>query len=553
MLLQALASVLLLVSFLQEGSAPASQQFRISGIVVDALNGQPLAHAQLFLASPKLPDSPQIATAGDDGGFAFENLAPAKYTLSARRKGYIQQFYKQHESFSTAIIVGPDLHTENLRFELRPTASVSGQILDEMNDPVRNAQVMLIHSGLRSGRLTTWRQGQVMTDDQGHYHFGHLAPGTYFVCVTAQPWYAQRVARQRVARQRVAHFDPSSGQTAYQEITYGDSAFDVVYPATFFPNATDISGAAPITLHPGDAQVADIALRPIPALHVTIRSSSPNESEQSWPQVTQHLADGIEQGIPTQTQQLAPGLIEITGLPPGRFNLALVSQKGNESTRSQTVQLASDSEISAPETLSSSSLSGVVKMDDGSALSRPVLLRLQSAATGAGLDAQSELTGEFALKGQNIAPGTYDVTVPGPRAYVVRSLSATGAKVSGRSVETGSAQDVRLTVVVSEGSGQVTGVALKDGEAIDGVMIVLVPQDPEHNLALFRRDQSDSDGSFNLFGILPGKYTVVAIEKGWDLEWSRPGVLQRYLAGGETLQITANSKIAVKVNVVAGL
>jgi hypothetical protein len=549
MLLQALASVLLLVSFLQEGSAPAPQQFRISGIVVDALNGQPLAHAQLFLASPKLPDSPRIATAGDDGRFTFENLAPGTYPLSARHRGYIQQSYKQHESFSTAIIVGPDLHTENLRFELRRTASVSGQILDEMNDPVRgaHAQVLLIEQGLDAGKRTTRRRAQVGTDDQGHYHFGHLAPGTYFVCVTAQPWYAQQVPRLR------RRLDPSSGQTAYEGIANPGQAFDVVYPITFFPNATDISGAAPITLHPGDAQVADIALRPIPALHVTIRSSSPNESEQSWPQVTQHLADGIEQGIPTQTQQLAPGLIEITGLPPGRFNLALVSQKGNESTRSQTVQLASDSEISAPETLSSSSLSGVVKMDDGSALSRPVLLRLQSAATGASLDAQCEPNGEFALKGQNIAPGTYDVTVPGPRVYVVRSLSATGAKVSGRSVEIGSAQDVRLTVVVSEGSGQVTGVALKDGEAIDGVMIVLVPQDPEHNLALFRRDQSDSDGSFNLFGILPGKYTVVAIEKGWDLEWSRPGVLQRYLAGGETLQITANSKIAVKVNVVAGL
>jgi hypothetical protein len=80
-------------------------------------------------------------------------------------------------------------------------------------------------------------------------------------------------------------------------------------------------------------------------------------------------------------------------------------------------------------------------------------------------------------------------------------------------------------------------------------MVVLVPQDPEHNRDLFRRDQTDSDGSFNLVNILPGKYAVVAIENGWDLEWSNPGVLQKYLAASEPVQVTANAKLELKVKV----
>jgi len=103
--------------------------------------------------------------------------------------------------------------------------------------------------------------------------------------------------------------------------------------------------------------------------------------------------------------------------------------------------------------------------------------------------------------------------------------------------------------VLSEGTGQITGVALKDGKPLDGVMIVLVPEVPEHNLVLFRRDQSDSDGSFRLPVVHPGKYTVLAIENGWELEWLTPGVLEKYLAGGEAVRVTANAKIEVKVKV----
>jgi hypothetical protein len=36
---------------------------------------------------------------------------------------------------------------------------------------------------------------------------------------------------------------------------------------------------------------------------------------------------------------------------------------------------------------------------------------------------------------------------------------------------------------------------------------------------LFRRDQSDLDGTFSLHGVIPGTYTVVAIDNGWDLDW----------------------------------
>ena len=75
------------------------------------------------------------------------------------------------------------------------------------------------------------------------------------------------------------------------------------------------------------------------------------------------------------------------------------------------------------------------------------------------------------------------------------------------------------------------------GKAVAGAMVVLVPKDQEVNRDLIRRDQTDLDGSFSLRNVVSGSYTVVAIEKGWDLDWSRPNVLAAYLKGGQIIEV----------------
>jgi len=48
---------------------------------------------------------------------------------------------------------------------------------------------------------------------------------------------------------------------------------------------------------------------------------------------------------------------------------------------------------------------------------------------------------------------------------------------------------------------------------------------------------------------VPGRYTLMAIEDGWDLEWADPSVLQKYIAGGESVQIVPNQKTEISVRV----
>ena len=450
MVLQILWSLLAVPGLFQQTPAPTppAQSFRISGTVVDALSGQPLSRAQVFIALQTERDSTQSTTTGDDGRFAFLNLAPGTYALSAERRGYVGQAYKQHESFSTAVILGLDRQPGDLRFELNPAASVSGHVFDETSEPLRNAQVMLLRQDLRQGRRATRRQ-QVVTDDLGRYHFGHLPPGTYLVSVSAQPWYAQRVARQ--------HLNPHPAPDVSEGTVSGDPALDVTYPVTFYSNATDFSAASPINLRPGVAETADITLRPVPAIHLIVRYSPGTEPEQFWvQQATLHLAPGIDQGLGIQTSQSEPGVFEIMNLPPGRVSLGFGFSKGNESTaHSQTLQLSGgDSEINVADLPPATTVTGVVAMDDGSPLTQQASVRMRNTATGAVFDAQLQPSGEFSFTGQGIPAGNYAVGVVQSVASAVRSISATGAKVSGRTVEISSSPDVRLSVVVSKGTLQ---------------------------------------------------------------------------------------------------
>jgi hypothetical protein len=73
-------------------------------------------------------------------------------------------------------------------------------------------------------------------------------------------------------------------------------------------------------------------------------------------------------------------------------------------------------------------------------------------------------------------------------------------------------------------------------------MIVLIPKHAGNLEALARRDQSDSDGSFSLRNVVPGQYTIVAIEDGWELDWMQPGVLARYLPGGTAVTVNDSSE-----------
>ena len=534
-------------------------KYQIAGTVLDAVNGEIVTDAVVSIGKSQGTDTLQSVRTAEDGKFRFERLDAGKYWLRAEARGYASQGFDEHEGFFTGIVTGGAVDAEHLMFRLRPDAGISGDILDDANEAVRDAQVILLRRQTQEGRVLTSWYSTATTNDEGHYRFAHLQPGTYFVAVRAHPWYAQNQQRVSVNRMRVREplgtevvNTELSEETSSQPESEADHDLDVAYPVTFYPGATEESGANALELKAGDRATADFRLTAVPAVHVrfTIPGAQPGEGQRA--NLTQKLFDSPPQPVQGQVMMGDKGETEISGIAPGDYEVEAQTFGKNPAAWSEHVTLQGDADLTLTpvSTAAAAVVKGVVKMDGGvQKPPRGTFVQLWNRAADKRYATQVAENGEFDLSSQQVVPGKYEVDAGGTTAGRVSRIAAGGAQVEGRNVKIGAAGTVQLTITLGRGFATVNGTVLRDDKPVAGAMVILVPQDLENNLPLVRRDQSDLDGTFTLPGVAPGKYTVVAIENGWELDWMSSQVLDGYLKAGETMTVTADKKYNVKVGV----
>src|SRR6266852_1805426 len=127
--------------------------YQILGKVLDARSGQPLADAEVSILEGSDGQSPafEVVESSADGSFRFVRLPEGKYTLRATRQGYAGQALLQHENFWTGVAVGPGKDSVHIRFPLSPSASITGQVIDENGEPARGVAVALWKQVLNAG------------------------------------------------------------------------------------------------------------------------------------------------------------------------------------------------------------------------------------------------------------------------------------------------------------------------------------------------------------------------------------------------------------------
>ena len=534
-----------------DGGNPTT--FHITGTVVDQ-SGQPLTGIVVAGGSPFQPgDSGVAVTTGEDGRFSFEGLPAGKYNLVAWRGDEFQR-YDGHGELSTAIAVGPGLDPGDLIFRLRPRNVISGRVTDEHNEPVRGAWVKLLARD--DGTAAFTYAGQTPTDDEGNFRFGHLAPGRYCLVVLAEPWYAHELA---------------STMESDSEEAPAESLLNVVYAATYYPGGASPNTESPIVLGAGEMVTVDFSLQPVPALSVRLPAPASDEENPIAVSLDQQLLGNETDHFSPRFRSVSPGVVEVSGIRPGRFEaeISVVNQQQESSERStihRTVDVSANGEATLEQEHAAIRIQGSARQDNGAVMpqiqgsarqgngatlpqiSMLMLRNLESHRIAVAVISQN---GEFQFE-ERLTPGRYELT-SGTTDLFVSSIRAAGARVKGSTIQVGNGASVNLAVTLTQRVGRVNGTAFKDGKPLPGAMIVLVPADAGNNFSLFRRDQSATDGTFTLRDAVAGKYTVLALESGWDLEWSNPEVLKPFLAGGTTVQLRSKETVDVKVNVqVAG-
>ncbi len=509
--------------------------YRIAGIVVSKIDGHALSRAQVTVSEARNQQKAESVITDEAGRFAFSGVPAGKYSLHGAKRGFIASYYDQHENYWTAIVTGAGVDTENLVLKLAPSAVIAGKVLDESGDPVRNARIMLYRVDHSEGVERIQSFGNAQTDDLGTYETPPLDAGTYFISAAARPWYELHPQAQFTNAQATAN--ESAGKFEQSSI---DPSLDVTYPLTYYADTTDTDSATPIPVRGGERLQVDFHLNPVPGLRLIFHLSGNEQTGFNFPRLEQPTFDGstnIEMG---GLRMISPGVVEIAGVPAGRYSIRLQGQGG--ATQMDGVDLTQDGEeinTSGAETLSDVKISA--KMSDGSPLPKQLVIgftsRNRTGPGGAGLDEKGQ--GEMA----QVAPGRYGLTAwsMAGKQYSIVQIAADGAEVSGHSVTITPGAVVSLALTLSEGSAEIEGTVQHAGKAFAGAMVVLVPRNVDGNYDLFRRDQSDLDGTFALHSVVPGAYTLVAIKDGWDLDWSEPQVIAAYAKHGRAIQVRNGS------------
>jgi len=523
---------------------PGAGAFRIAGRVIDATTGAPLAGATVSI---NVDNDPVETTAGGDGSFAFDGLKAGKYPLYARARGYVQEGYNQHGAFLTAAVTGNGLDSEHLVFKLHPEAVLYGKVTDERGEALRHAQVRLFSADGGWGQRRVAMVSQKNTDDLGEYRFAHLRAGKYYVAVEARPWYAQTGFRYMPEQ------DPQAGPGTIIRFsgprqTPADSMLDVVYPVTFYPGVTDGSAAGQIALDWGESEEADVSLQAVPSVHILVTNLPTDDKGNANYGVGAmgRVLGRMEYGVPASSAQVGPGEYEIAGLPPGEVTLRLFGQ-GGAAMAPLEVDASEGQSVDARGARANASVSGQLIFPAGSA---SVTAGQVILANGDGRNFGARLEKDGTFKFREVEAGTYRVMVgvQGERFYASK-MTAAGAKANGRDVVIEGAGDVSLVVTLGRGLGRVTGLVEQDGKPAAGTMVILTPESGQDMEQDTRIDESDSDGTFTLANIIPGKYVLIAIADGWDLEWAKPGALQPYRTKGQVLQIEGDENKEVTVEV----
>jgi hypothetical protein len=500
-------------------------KFKIAGTVVSSLTGTPLGKARITLTDTADRRNSAFIITTDNGRFTFGPLYRGKFSLEGAKRGFIRAAYEQHEQFSTAIVTGTNFNTEDLVLRLTPLAVLNGKVLDETGDPVRKANVTLYMESHQAGMNRTVPVGSDSTDDEGYYEFAALAPGNYFVSVAAKPWYA-------------IHSSPSQPHANNLPPAISPS-LDVAYPTTFNNGATDSQGATPITVRGGDHLQADVHVSPVPVLHLIFRPPEDQKEGQGFsiPLLEKRVFDSVEYVNSEGIRPISPGVFEMIGIPAGKYSVRVQSSGAQQSQQSNEMNLVKDGqELGVAQSVPSASVKLTVKMPAGEPSPKQLNIALQDSRMQVVAFTEVNPSGEAAF--EDIAAGKYSILAfsPNKRYSVIRTVSS-GVETPGRDLNATSGSALSVTVFLVGGVVSLEGFVKRAGKSSSGIMVALIPKDPQSHLDMFRRDQSDSDGSFVLRDVIPGTYTLIAVEDAWGFLWQQPDALKRYLEHGQNLTI----------------
>ena len=510
----------------------APQLFQVHGVVVRPATGRPVKHARVTILQNNHPEQQASVMTGEDGSFHFTDVPQGKYTLAAQLHG-VNKTFQEDGSFSTGIAVGPGLDSSHIIFPFPAPAILTLEVIDEGGEPVRNAQTMLFQRYIEAGwaQVRLLRQGN--TDDRGRIRWAGLEPGVYFAAAGGRPWYAQITQ------------GPQSNESEAAA-----RQFDVAFPTTYFPATPDPNQASLIQLTEGEETNMRIALPAVPAIHIAIDTpGSDGNKPVFWNAAVKALGPlGIRLQANSSMSSTQHGW-ELQGLAPGAYDVSLYQYGSGTPKRfgSALVNASGDTHLDTG-SFQKTQMGGHLAIE-GMKKMLPSTVALNAIATGESSFCPVKADGAFECNpAGSFMAGAYEVRLMSPAGLYIKSIAAQGASFSSGLLQVAYGASIHLTITAARGETKLDGIALRDGKPVSAAMVLLIPQSGDPDIGI-PRDQSDSDGTFTLPNVHPGRYSLLAIDHGRNLEYHNPRVLAPYLAHATDVVVPLAGAKSVQVTV----
>lgn len=517
---QAQAQEFAQVSGSNTNSKPADNTLSVSGTVVNSLTGEPIRGAVVAIATGQSNGQTFLSTLSDNSGhFQFEGLAEGRAIINAMKPGFGNQFRGQLERTSVQITrnVPPVL------LKMDPAGAIFGRLTDSNEQPLEGFLLHVI-SKQRVGGKQQWVPfpSQTTTDENGNFRIAGLPAGTYYLQVAQN--------RETTLSQRGV---PNPREQCHAEVLY--------------PGVADLNSATPIEVTGGRDVEANFSIAAEPLYEVSGMVSS-QENLNSPVEFSRKAGEGYDF---VQNAMAQDGRFQIK-LPAGSFSVSGSTVTG--------IQLAASGVM-----VSSDNPNVSVALRPGSGIRVELQRESSSGSTQRNIPEQRgsmgvnlQLVRTTGIPGasywwapgqsdgfQSVAPGVYTVQVNGPPGmWYVKSLRSGGIDLLSEDLTVvEGAQPQPIEVTLRDDAASVRGTVAPADDMVPVIVLLVQP----HGTRNLIRVGGASQGKFEIDGVAPGDYVLLAFDGSDGLDYEDPEALNPYLSKAEHISLQAHGTANVNL------
>jgi hypothetical protein len=521
-----------------DGVALADETYSLYGKVVNSVDGTPIRSALVQLNGP----TKVSALTGNDGGFVFSKLAAGDFVVSARKPGYFASEIGEPLGAVEAR-VQVNARTQELSLPLIPEGILYGKIVDEKGEPIEGLEVLAKPKYGRAAPGNAGFEHTATTNENGEYRMAELQPGSYYL-----------IEARKTAQ--------GEGEMSWAVRRLGTGI-----PINFYPGALEAAQAATIRVLPGSSQKVDWRIPHQPVYQIAGRVRVKGDARNVLIMLMSFYNEQPFGMVPPE----ADGSFVFSGVAPGRYVVAAFQPENQEQYQGEN-QVAQNPQMGVKLITVNENLQNVIlqmfpetqkpihfkeeyshkaaapagtELTDQSAPANVSFLRadLPEAVTFLLSERPAEWNNEKKELRVALEPGTYRIDVNAPQKIYVASAMSGGTDLLKEDLVVGPEESLEpIELVLRDDSASLTGTVHLDGKGTQGRVVLVAENAPRQAVIA----AAAADGRFQFDNLAPGRYYLLALKNGIELDLQDQGTLRRIQGLGQSVELDPDATARVE-------